>query len=39
VTGVTVFTVMVTFTVDGATASQQITWTIKPAPPRKGAKD
>jgi hypothetical protein len=39
VTAVTVFRVMVTFAVDGATASQQIAWTVKPAPPRKGAKD
>ena len=38
VTAVTVFNVMVTFTLDGATATRQITWTVKPAPPSKGKK-
>jgi hypothetical protein len=38
VTDVTVFKVMVTFTVDGVTATQEITWTVNPAPSRRGGK-
>jgi hypothetical protein len=38
VTDVTVFTVMVTFTMNGVTATQEITWTVKPAPARRGGK-
>lgn len=37
VTSVTVFKVVVTFTLDGATATREITWTVLPAP-RKGRK-
>ena len=39
VTAVTVFKVLVTFTEHGVTASREIIWTVKPAPPRKGARD
>ena len=39
VPAVTVFTVTVTYTEHGVTATQQITWTVKPAAPRKGGKD
>ena len=38
VTSVTVFKVLVTFSMNGATTTQPITWTVKPAPPRKGEK-
>jgi len=38
VTAVTVFEVTVTFTWHGATATQQIIWTVKPALSHKGAK-
>jgi len=39
VTDVTLFHVVVTFTVNGSTATQEILWTVKPAPDRKGRKD
>jgi len=38
VTATTTFTVTVTFTENGVTATQQIAWTVKPAPARKGRK-
>ena len=38
VTAVTVFKVTVAFTLHGVTATQQITWTVKPALPNKGGK-
>jgi hypothetical protein len=38
VTDVTVFKVMVTFTENGVTATEEITWTVKPAPARRGGK-
>jgi len=38
VTDVTLFHVVVTFTVNGSTATQEILWTVKPAPDRKGRK-
>jgi len=36
VTSLTVFTVTVTYTESGVTASQQIVWTVKPAPSKRG---
>ena len=36
VTSITVFTVTVTYTENGVTASQQIVWTVKPAPSKRG---
>jgi hypothetical protein len=38
VTDVTLFHVVVTFTVNGSTATQEILWTVKPAPDRRGRK-
>lgn len=38
VTVVTQFTVIVTVTENGVTATQEIAWTVKPAPSRKGKK-
>ena len=38
VTDVTLFHVVVTFSVNGSTATQEILWTVKPAPDRRGRK-
>jgi hypothetical protein len=38
VTDVTLFHVVVTFTGNGSTATQEILWTVKPAPDRRGRK-